>query len=160
VGGQIFQPEGKKMQSRKMTARLTAISVLGILFSVAHASASEGLKDGALEDHLIAHSPWSGTWDTPGCCNGEVEYVFDRVDGKFSAKITRATGGPAAGKALGRVSDLKVKGREITFRSSAGTQHEFKVDEKTGKIEGSGTTGTGRGGRGRPTYTTLEPTTK
>ena len=113
------------------------------------ASAAE-LQGAQLEEHLIANSPWRGEWDTPGTrYSGKVTYMFERVDGKFSAKITEVTGTPD--QAIGAVSDLKVEGDTVRFVSAAGTRHEFKLTDKGG-LFGKGVTRFGR-----DTYTRLKP---
>jgi len=113
------------------------------------ASAAE-LQGTELEEHLIAKSPWAGEWDTPGTrFYGKVVYVFERLDGKFSAKITEATG--TTTDATGPVLDLKVEGDTVSFVSAAGTRHEFKLTDKGGMF-GKGVTRFGR-----DTYTRLKP---
>jgi len=136
----------------RLSVILIFTAVITGLLTIADANASN-LEGAALEDHLIANSPWNGTWETPGCCSGQVEYVFERVEGKFSGKITKAPG-EFGSKALGALSSLKVKGSTISFASSALTRHEFKLNEK-GQLDGTGITS-----KGRQTYTLLSPTQK
>ena len=120
---------------------ILTVAIAGILM-ITDVNASN-LEGATLEDHLIANSPWYGTWETPGCCSGEIEYVFERAEGKFSGKITKAPG-EFGSKALGPLSNLKVKGSQISFASSAQTRHEFKLT-KDGQLDGAGTTIKGGG---------------
>jgi hypothetical protein len=130
--------------------------IFGILVGIAgtNQAAAEKLEGTALEEHVIAHSPWSGDWSTliVTVYSGRITYVFERLDGKFSARITEVTGG--TGRALGPVSGLSVVKDTIHLTSSAGTRHEFKLNEK-GELVGKGTNR-----EGTSTNTLLKPAAK
>jgi len=128
----------------KKGARLSfcVLAVFSFLIGIANQAAAEKLEGTALEEHLISHSPWSGDWFTPPRYTGRVTYVFERLEGKFSARITEATNGAGAARAVGPVSGLWVVKDTIHLTSGAGTRHEFKLTEE-GVLVGKGTTSTG-----------------
>jgi len=130
---------------------LATLSFLMVIAGTANQAAAEKLEGAALEEHLISRSPWAGDWYTLGRTmnSGRVTYVFERIDGKLSAKITEGTGG--AERALGPVWGLSVVKDTIHLASSAGTSHEFKLNEK-GELAGKGTTR-----EGLSTNTLLKP---
>jgi hypothetical protein len=121
---------------------LAVFSFLVVIAGTANQAAAEKLEGAALEEHVISHSPWSGDWITPPYYKGRVTYVFERLEGKFSARITETTNGATAAMAVGPVSGLLVAKDTIHLTSAAGTRHEFKVNEK-GELVGKGTTSGG-----------------
>lgn len=126
---------------------LLSVVVSGMISQV-RAENPEGV---ALEEYLINHSPWKGRWNT-GSWGGEVAYVFERIDGKFSAKITETTGTSNDWGARGPVRNLKVEKDKIHFTSLSDTDHTFWLDKK-GNIKGRGKIWSGRS-----TDTYLKPT--
>jgi hypothetical protein len=118
------------------------LGILVVIAGTANQAAAEKLEGTALEDHVIARSPWSGDWFTPPYYKGRVAYVFERLEGKFSARITETTNGATAARAVGPVSGLLVAKDTIHLTSAAGTRHEFTLNEK-GELVGKGTTTAG-----------------
>ena len=143
-----------KKWARLSSCVLAALSFLVVIAGIANQASAEKLEGTALEEHVISHSPWAGDWFTPPRYTGRVTYVFERLEGKFSARITEATNGATAARAVGPVSGLWVVGDTIHLTSSAGTRHEFKLNEKE-ELVGKGTTSTGLS-----TSTLLKPAVK
>ena len=146
-----------KRWPRLLFCVLAALVFLG----VANQAAAEKLEGTALEEYVIAHSPWSGDWSSFGVRHrslgvqgGPVTYVFERVDGKFSARIKEPEDGAGATRAVGPASGVSVLGDTIHLTSAAGTRHEFKLNEN-GELVGKGTN---RAGASETTV--LKPTLK
>jgi hypothetical protein len=145
--------------------RVTALSFLVVIAGIANQAAAEKLEGNALEEYLISRSPWSGEWSTlrpPGSGgsfkmhSGRVTYVFERLDGKFSARITKGTGG--AEKNVGPVRGLSVE-KDTIHLSTAGVGHQFRLNEHKFKLNEQGElVGKGTTSDGQSTDTLLKPT--